>query len=97
MAAAGPVAGDRAGSVAVTLLVAVGATLALVRQPGWLTLTALVAGEAAWWLVAGLLEAYGITLTMQHYSQDENWLSFMLALVMTVAAPALTLAISATA
>jgi len=85
------------GSVAVTLLVAVAATLALARRPGWLILTALTAGEAAWWLVPGLLEACGITLTMQHYAQDENWLPFLLALFMIVAAPVMTLAISGAA
>ncbi|HZO83447.1 MAG TPA: HEAT repeat domain-containing protein [Candidatus Binataceae bacterium] len=83
------------GSVAATLLVAEAVTLALGRR--WLVPGALLVGEAAWWLIPALLDAWGISLAMQHYSPDENWLPFMLALVMAVGAPLLTLALSGAA
>lgn len=83
------------GSVTATLLVAVAVTIGWGRK--WLVLAALIAGEVTWWLVLSLFAAYGLTLTMQHYSNDEDWLPFILAVVMPVAAPVLTLVVSATA
>ena len=66
---------------------------------GWKSrvLAGLIAGEITWWLVLSLFSAYGLTLTMQHYSNDEDWLPFILAFVMPVGAPMLTLVVSATA
>lgn len=81
------------GSVAASLLVAVAATLLWGRR--WLVPIALIAGEIAWWAVPSLLAAAGVSLAMQHYSRDEDWLPFMLMLFMIVVAPVLTLAVSA--
>jgi hypothetical protein len=83
------------GSVTATLVVAVAVTLAWGRK--WRVLAALIAGEVTWWLALSLFAAYGLTLTMQHYSNDEDWLPFILAVVMPVGAPMLTLVVSATA
>lgn len=83
------------GSIAVTLLVAVAATLVWGRK--WLVLAALITGELGWWLVPSLLAVSGVTLKMQHYSRDEDWLPFMLAIFMLVGGPLLTLAVSAAA
>jgi HEAT repeat protein len=83
------------GMVTATLLVAVAVTLGWGRK--WRVLAALIAGEVTWWLVLSLFAAYGLTLTMQHYSNDEDWLPFILAVVMPVGAPMLTLVVSATA
>ncbi len=83
------------GSIATAIAVAVALTLAL----GWKRLlpAALIAGELAWWIMPALPAAAGVTLTMQHYSNDEDWIPFLLALTMPIAAPVLTLAISAAA
>jgi len=83
------------GSIATAIAVAVALTLAL----GWERLlpAALIAGELAWWVVPALLAAAGVTLTMQHYSNDEDWIPFLLAFTMPIAAPVLTLVISAAA
>jgi hypothetical protein len=77
------------GSITATLLVAVAATLVFGRKR--LVPVALIAGEHGWWLVPSLLATYGVTLKMQHYSRDEDWLPFMLALLMVVGGPLLTL------
>ena len=82
------------GSVTAALLVAVAVTLMWGRKR--LVLAALIAGELSWWLELSLLAAYGITLKMQHYSSDDL-LPFMLAFVMPVGAPLLTVAVSAMA
>jgi hypothetical protein len=66
-------------------------------EPEWLVPTALILGEVGWWVVLSLLAACGLTLKMQHYSRDEDWLPFMLAIAMMVGAPLLTLAISSAA
>jgi hypothetical protein len=83
------------GMVTATLLVAVAVTLLWGRK--WRVLAALIAGEVTWWLVLSLFAAFGLTLTMQHYSNDEDWLPFILAVIMPVGAPVLTLVVSATA
>jgi hypothetical protein len=83
------------GSVGVTLLVTVAATL--IWGPKWLVPRALILGELGWWVVPTLLTAGGLTLKMQHYSRDEDWLPFMLAIAMMVGAPLLTLALSVAA
>jgi len=83
------------GSVTATLLVAVAVTLAWGRKSR--VLAALIAGEITWWLVLSLFAAFGLTLTMQHYSNDEDWLPFILVFLMPVGAPMLTLVVSATA
>ncbi len=44
-----------------------------------------------------LLAAAGLTLRMQHYSSDEDWLPFLLAVFMLVGGPILTLTFSAAA
>ncbi len=58
---------------------------------------ALIAGEIGWWFVPSLLAAAGLTLRMQHYSSDEDWLPFLLAIFMLVGGPILTLTFSAAA
>jgi HEAT repeats len=83
------------GSVTVTLLLAV--AVALACGPKLLAPAALVGGELSWWLVLILLSAAGLDMKMQHYSRDEDWFPFMLALFMVVGGPSLTLAISRTA
>lgn len=80
------------GSVTVTLLLAVAAALAC--GPRLLTLAAMVAGELFWWLVLFLLSAAGLSMKMQHYSRDEDFLPFMVAVFMVVGGPLLTLTIS---
>jgi hypothetical protein len=54
---------------------------------GWF----LILGELGWWIVPNVFAANGVTLRMQHYSRDEDWLPFMLAVVMIIGAPLLTL------
>jgi hypothetical protein len=83
------------GSIAATLLIAVAATLVWGRK--WMVLAALIGGELAWWLVPSLLAASGLTLKMQHYSRDEDWLPFMLSIFMVVGGPLLTLGVSSAA
>ena len=83
------------GSIAATLLIAVAAALVWGRK--WMVFAALIAGALAWWLVPSLLAAAGLTLKMQHYSRDEDWLPFMLSIFMVVGGPLLTLGVSAAA
>ena len=83
------------GSIAATLVVTVPVTLACGRKR--LVPAALIAGEIGWWFVPSLLAAAGLTLRMQHYSSDEDWLPFLLAVFMLVGGPILTLTFSAAA
>jgi hypothetical protein len=83
------------GSIAATLTVAVPVTLACGQNR--LVPAALIAGEIGWWFVPSVLAAAGLTLRMQHYSSDEDWLPFLLAIFMLVGGPILTLMFSAAA
>jgi hypothetical protein len=83
------------GSIAATLVVAVPVTLACWRKR--MIPAALIAGEIGWWFVPSLLAAAGLTLRMQHYSTDEDWLPFLLMILMLVGGPILTLMFSAAA